>query len=113
MSRKMIIIVSAVLAFFAGAIWVSEVPVVATLVAFLEVCAGFACGYFFHEARVAEISTAHEEEVMSLKNAVKSAKEELAKKSDELVSLQTAVAPAENKTAAKTSKKSNKTKASE
>lgn len=49
MNKKVIIIGSAVLAFFAGAIWASEVPSVATLVAFLEVCAGFGCGFFFNK----------------------------------------------------------------
>lgn len=44
MYKKYVSIIFAVIAFFAGAIWVSEVPVVATLVAFLEVCAGFGCG---------------------------------------------------------------------
>lgn len=46
-SKKMLIAFGGILAFFAGAIWMDYVPVVAPLVAFLEVCAGFACGYFF------------------------------------------------------------------
>ena len=67
MNKKVIIIASAVLAFFAGAIWVSEVPVVATLVAFLEVCAGFGLGFFYktvldEEAAAASPKTAPNEE---------------------------------------------------
>ena len=67
MNKKVIIIASAVLAFFAGAIWVSEVPVVATLVAFLEVCAGFGCGFFYKSVLDEEKVSALQQEINSLK----------------------------------------------
>lgn len=76
MNKKVIIIASAVLAFFAGAIWVSEVPVVATLVAFLEVCAGFGCGFFFCKELVKEEQAKLVDEVNSLKLAQKALAEE-------------------------------------
>lgn len=52
MNTKVISIACAVVAFFAGAIWLSEAnaAIVGTLVAFLEVCAGFGCGLWFKKA---------------------------------------------------------------
>lgn len=47
MNKNAKFIIAAVLSFFAGAIWVSEVPVVATLVAALELGIGFALGYYY------------------------------------------------------------------
>lgn len=76
MNKKVIIIASAVLAFFAGAIWVSEVPVVATLVAFLEVCAGFGCGFFFCKEVMADAVAKAQAEVETLKSAQKAVKQE-------------------------------------
>ena len=68
MNKKVVIIFSAILAFFAGAIWVSEVPVVATLVAFLEICAGFGCGFYYCKHLV-------NEEVVSIKKEMESVRE--------------------------------------
>lgn len=76
---KRIYIFIAVIAFFAGAIWVSEVPVVATLVAFLEVCAGFVCGYFFYKGKANEAIAKLTEEIKSVKEATKKVKEEITK----------------------------------
>lgn len=76
MNKKVIIIISAVLAFFAGAILVSEVPVVATLVAFLEVCAGFVCGFFFAKTLANEELTKYQTEIKSLREAQKAMNEE-------------------------------------
>ena len=90
MNKKVIIIASAVLAFFAGAIWVSEVPVVATLVAFLEVCAGFGCGFFFYKEIAAEAAVKAQEEVKTLKSAQKVMKQEKTEV-DTLVAAQKAV----------------------
>ena len=67
MNKKVVIIASAVLAFFAGAIWVSEVPVVATLVAFLEVCAGFGLGFFYKTVLDEETIAAKQKEIEALK----------------------------------------------
>ena len=76
MNKKVVIIASAVIAFFAGAIWVSEVPTVATLVAFLEVCAGFGCGFFFKQVLDEEALKKYKEEVESLKAAQKAVAKE-------------------------------------
>ena len=76
MNKKVVIIASAVLAFFGGAIWVSEVPVVATLVAFLEVCAGFGCGFFYHKVLTEEAVVAYKDEIDSLKAAQKAIKDD-------------------------------------
>ncbi len=46
MSKKVVIIICALVAFFLGAIWVDYVPVVAPLVAFLELGLGLLGGYF-------------------------------------------------------------------
>lgn len=78
MDKKVVIIISAVLAFFAGAIWVSEVPVVATLVACLEVCAGFGCGFYYHKVKSEEVMKGTIQEIESLKDAFKKIKEEKA-----------------------------------
>lgn len=76
MSKKAIIIFSAVLAFFLGAIWVGQVPVVAPLVAFLEMCAGFAAGFFFaKELAKGEVSSLNKE-LESLKAAQKAIAQE-------------------------------------
>lgn len=69
MNRKVVIIASAVIAFFAGAIWVSEVPVVAPLVAFLEVCAGFGCGFFYNQLLKNEELQKLQKEVETLKSS--------------------------------------------
>lgn len=76
MNKKVIIIICAVLAFFAGAIWVSEVPTVATLVAFLECAAGFACGFFFNRELTNGEKESLNEELKSLKAAQKAVLEE-------------------------------------
>ena len=47
MSKKVVIVICAVIAFFLGAIWIDYVPSIAPLVAFLEVAIGFTGGYFF------------------------------------------------------------------
>lgn len=72
MDKKVMIIIGAVIAFFAGAIWVSEVPVVAPLVAFLEVCAGFACGFFFKKFK-------DDAAMENLKNEISALEEKLKK----------------------------------
>jgi len=75
MNKKVVIIASAVIAFFAGAIWVSEVPVVATLVAFLEVCAGFGCGFFFNQELNKEKAAEYEKKILSLQESLKATEE--------------------------------------
>jgi hypothetical protein len=89
MSKKVIIVASAVLAFFAGAIWVSEVPVVATLVAFLEAGIGFTCGFFFNRELNKEAMAASKNEVNSLKEAITGLKCDLTAKELELKKVQT------------------------
>lgn len=52
MNSRVFSIVCAVVAFFAGAIWLNEADsaIIGTLVAFLEVAAGFGCGFWFKNA---------------------------------------------------------------
>lgn len=77
MEKKYWFIFAAVLLFFGGAIWVSEAPIWAPLVAFLEVAGGFALGYLFNKS-VNQVKMAIAEEnqlrlsneVMSLKDAL-------------------------------------------
>lgn len=47
MSKKVVIGICAVLAFFLGAIWLDNCPNMGTLVAFLELAVGVAAGFFF------------------------------------------------------------------
>lgn len=68
MDKKVFVIASAILAFFAGAIWVSEVPIVATLVAFLEVCAGFACGFFYKKLLDEQKMAEYEAKILALRS---------------------------------------------
>lgn len=76
MDKKVFIIVGAVIAFFAGAIWVDQVPVVASLVAFLEVAAGFSLGFFFKKECTKKEVTSYKDEIESLKSAHKALLEE-------------------------------------
>lgn len=76
MKTKVIIIASAIVAFFAGAIWVSQVPPVAALVAFLEVCIGFSCGYFFAKCILMDSVHVYKVEIEDLKDAQKKIAEE-------------------------------------
>ena len=52
MNSRVFSVACAVLAFFAGAIWLNEAnaAIVGTLVAFLSVAAGFGCGVWFKNA---------------------------------------------------------------
>lgn len=84
MDKKVVIIGSAILAFFAGAIWVDQVPVVASLVALLEVCAGFACGFFFKKFKDDAAMENLKNEISALEEKLKKAvapKKESSKKS--------------------------------
>lgn len=84
MDKKVVFGIATVLTFFAGAIWVSEVPVVATLVALLELAAGWAYGYFFKKYIDDTTIKSLTEEIEKLKEAKKvvksSAKKPVAKK---------------------------------
>ena len=53
MNKKVVIVACAIIAFFLGAIWVDYVPVVAPLVAFLELAVGFGAGYLFGKDHLA------------------------------------------------------------
>lgn len=99
MNKKVIFIASAVLAFFAGAIWANEVPTVAPLAAFLEMCAGFSLGVLLCRENAIEAAAKTQEEIESLKSALKTLKQE----KDEAIA-----AAAAQKSAAKTKKNSNK-----
>lgn len=70
-SKKMLIAFGGLLAFFAGAVWIDYVPVVAPLVAFLEVCAGFACGYFFMKEAAKTNYEVYEDKIELLQEEVK------------------------------------------
>lgn len=76
MDKKVFIIVGAVLAFFAGAIWVDQVPAVASLVAFLEVAAGFGLGILFKKEYTKQEVASYKDEIESLKSAHKALLEE-------------------------------------
>lgn len=83
MEKKYWFIFAAVLLFFGGAIWVSEAPIWAPLVAFLEVAGGFACGFFFKKFQselkfniLKDQNIALTDEITSLKNAMKKLKAE-------------------------------------
>lgn len=76
MDKKVFIIVGAVIAFFAGAIWVDQVPVVASLVAFLEVAVGFGLGLLFKKECTKQEVASYKDEIESLKSAHKALLEE-------------------------------------
>lgn len=77
MNKKVLIIGGAILTFFGGAVWVSQMPVVATLVAFLEMAAGFGFGYLFNKEVTSIVLSGYESEVNSLKDAYTKISEEL------------------------------------
>ena len=83
MEKKYWFIFAAVLLFFGGAIWVSEAPIWAPLVAFLEVAGGFACGFFFKKFQtelklniLKDQTLSMGDEIASLKSALKKLKAE-------------------------------------
>lgn len=61
MNKKVVIVVCAILSFFAGAIWVDIVPSVVSLVAFLEVAIGFGLGFLFSKYLIAEGEKNHKQ----------------------------------------------------
>ena len=61
MNKKVVIVVCAILSFFAGAIWVDMAPSVASLVAFLEVAIGFGLGFLFSKYLIAEGEKNHKQ----------------------------------------------------
>lgn len=72
MSRKnLIILIGAFLTAVAGAIWADCVPAVAGWVAFLEMIAGGAFGYFFNKNAMKETVDAYQSEIQSLLDAQK------------------------------------------
>lgn len=83
MEKKYWFIFAAVLLFFGGAIWVSEAPVWATLIAFLEAAGSFICGFFFEKSQtelklniLKDQNISLTDEITSLKNAMKKLKAE-------------------------------------
>jgi len=79
MNNKIMIFASAAVTFFVGAILVSEFPVIGSLVAFLEICAGFGFGFWYAKIRANEELTTYKNEITSLKNAVVKIAEEKSK----------------------------------
>ena len=86
MKSKFWFVVLAVVLFFGGAIWVSEAPIWGPLIAFLEVIGGFLCGHFFTKSQMnLALNASHDqivnlnEELASLKAALKKLKEETPK----------------------------------
>lgn len=76
MSKKVVIIICALVAFFLGAIWVDYVPVIAPLVAFLELGIGFAAGFLVCKDAANDEFIKYKEEVKSLKQAYEAIKAE-------------------------------------
>lgn len=83
MEKKYWFIFAAVLLFFAGAILVTEFPVIATLIAFLEAAGGFVLGMLFKKSQdkfklavAEENAVALNAEIASLKDALKKFKAE-------------------------------------
>ena len=78
MSKKVIIAICMVVAFFLGAIWVDYVPVVAPLVAFLELGVGFAGGFLICKEIANQEFSNYKAEINSVRQAHKAVAEELA-----------------------------------
>jgi len=70
MSKKVVIILCLVLVFFLGCIWLDNVPVVGSLVAFIEAVAGFAAGYLF-------CKEVFKPQLVSSQSAIQTLKEEI------------------------------------
>jgi len=97
MEKKYACILAAVLWFFGGAVWVSEAPIVAPLVAFLEVAGGFVCGFFFKKFQNQVAMEALNEEVESLHGEISSLKDSIKKLKAEKEVTKTATKPKKNK----------------
>ena len=76
MSKKVVIIICALVAFFLGAIWIDYVPVVAPLVAFLELMIGLAAGFLVCKDIANDEFLKYKEEMKSLKQAYEAVKAE-------------------------------------
>lgn len=96
MNKKVVIIISAVVAFFAGAIWVNEVPAVAPLVAFLEVGIGFVCGFFYAKFSIMDDVHVYKLEIEDVKDAHKKV---LSEKQEEKATKATKTSTKKSKTA--------------
>lgn len=88
MEKKYWFVFAAVLLFFAGAILVTEFPVIATLIAFLEAAGGFMLGVLFKRSQdkfklavAEENAVALNAEIANLKDALKKFKAEKEEKS--------------------------------
>lgn len=78
MDKKVVSVVCSVLAFFAGAIVVSKIPVLASLIIFITTAVGFLCGRLFNRAKYSKLIEDYEA-------SVKKYKEETTKMGDELL----------------------------
>lgn len=90
MSRKIVIGLCTVVAFFAGCIFVDNFPVYAPLIIFLVTCAGFACGYLFNKEMIKAAYEVYKNEITSLHYANDALKEELSIHKKEIESLKDA-----------------------
>lgn len=79
MNKKVVIVICAVLAFFLGAIWMDSSPVIAPLVAFLEVVIGFTAGYLFCKDSANKEFMLYRQEMASLRQAHLAIQEEINK----------------------------------
>lgn len=109
MDKKVVIGVCAVIAFFLGAIWVDSCPVVAPLVAFLEVCAGFACGFFFCKSLAKETISSLEEDLAERDKDYNKVRKDLAAYKTENASLMEEISKFTKSAAKSASKKNAKT----
>ena len=82
MSKKVVIAICMVIAFFLGAIWTDYVPSVAPLVAFLELGIGFGAGFLICKEKANEEISKYKEEINSVSQAHKALTAEFAELKD-------------------------------
>ena len=79
MKRNIYLFAGAAVAFVLGAVLVSEVPAIGSLVVLFELAAGFGLGFLFKKFKAEEKETAYLDEITSLKSAIVKVKEEKSK----------------------------------
>lgn len=67
MNKKVILIICAVIAFFAGAILLDQFPIIGTLVALFELCVGGFLGYLWGKDKFEAIALNYEKQYTEFK----------------------------------------------